>query len=100
MRGSVLSQIWKSLLVNTLLTVVVTLTHGALLHHKIILATIPFALMGLPLALGHETEEPFGTSANDLPLEAICRGIEISLRESLGEQDLPSPCQPVHCQLS
>ena len=51
MRGSVLSQIWKSLLVTTVLAVIVTITHGALLHHKIILTTIPFTLMGLPLAI-------------------------------------------------
>ena len=51
MRGSVLSQIWKSLLVTTVLAIIVTMTHGALLHHKIILTTIPFTLMGLPLAI-------------------------------------------------
>jgi putative membrane protein len=51
MRGSVLSQIWKSLLVTTALAIIVTLTHGALLHHKIILTIIPFTLMGLPLAI-------------------------------------------------
>jgi putative membrane protein len=51
MRGSVLGQIWQKLLVTTLLAVVVTLSHGAILHHKITLTTIPFTLMGLPLAI-------------------------------------------------
>jgi putative membrane protein len=51
MRGSILSRIWKSLLVTTTLAVIVTLTGGALMHHKIILTTIPFTLMGLPLAI-------------------------------------------------
>ena len=51
MRGSVLGRIWKSLLVTTLLAVAVTLTHGAVFHHKVTLTTIPFTLMGLPLAI-------------------------------------------------
>jgi putative membrane protein len=59
---------------------------------------VAYTFFGLD-ALGDEIEEPFGTSANDLPLEAICRGIEISLRESLGETDLPLPSRPVNYQL-
>ncbi len=45
-------------------------------------------------ALGEEIEEPFGTAPNDLPLNAICRQIEIGLREMLGETDLPEPLLP------
>lgn len=51
MRGSILSRIWKSLLVTTVLAIIVTLTDGVLMHHKIMLTTIPFTLMGLPLAI-------------------------------------------------
>ena len=51
MRGSVLGEIWQKLLITTLIAVVVTLSHGAVLHHKITLTTIPFTLMGLPLAI-------------------------------------------------
>ena len=51
MRGSVLGRIWKSLVVTTLLAVAVTLSHGAILHYKITLTTIPFTLIGLPLAI-------------------------------------------------
>ncbi|QAU34182.1 bestrophin family protein [Janthinobacterium sp. 17J80-10] len=51
MRGSILSRIWKSLAVTTLLAILVTYTDGALLHHKITLTTIPFTLIGLPLAI-------------------------------------------------
>jgi putative membrane protein len=51
MRGSVLGRIWQKLLVTTLLAVLVTLSHGAILHYKITLTTIPFTLMGLPLAI-------------------------------------------------
>ena len=42
-------------------------------------------------ALGDEIEEPFGLESNDLPLDTLCRAIEINLRESLGETDLPPP---------
>ena len=45
-------------------------------------------------ALGDEIEEPFGDLPNDLPLNALCRGTEIELREALGETDLPPPLQP------
>ena len=65
----------------------------------VVVTTVAYTFFGLD-ALGDEIEEPFGTSANDLPLEAICRSIEISLRESLGEQHLPPPCQPVNYQLN
>lgn len=51
MRGSVLGRIWEKLLVTTLLAIVVTLSHGAILHQKITLTTIPFTLIGLPLAI-------------------------------------------------
>lgn len=51
MRGSILSRIWKSLAVTTVLAILVTFTNGALLHHKITLTTIPFTLIGLPLAI-------------------------------------------------
>jgi putative membrane protein len=51
MRGSVLGRIWQKLLVTTLLAIVVTISHGAILHHKVTLTTIPFTLIGLPLAI-------------------------------------------------
>lgn len=40
-------------------------------------------------------EQPFGTRPNDLPLSALCRTIEIDLRQSLGESNVPEPLQPV-----
>lgn len=41
-------------------------------------------------ALGAEIEEPFGTDPNDLPLDALAHGIECSLREMLGEREMPA----------
>ena len=51
MRGSVMPNIWKSLLVTALLAIAVTWTHGTLWGHKIAIGAIPFTLMGLPLAI-------------------------------------------------
>jgi putative membrane protein len=50
-RGSVMPNIWKSLLGTTLLAIAVTWTHGTLWGHKIAIGAIPFTLMGLPLAI-------------------------------------------------
>ncbi len=60
------------------------------------LATVPiaYAFFGLD-ALGDELEEPFGHTHNDLPLQALARIVEIDLRDSLGETDLPPPAAPV-----
>lgn len=51
LRGSVLQQIWKVLLVNIALATLVTLSHGDIYAHKITLTAIPFTLIGLPLAI-------------------------------------------------
>lgn len=45
-------------------------------------------------AIGDEIQGPFGHDPNDLPLSALCRGIEIDLRQRLGETELPAPARP------
>ena len=65
----------------------------------LVAAIVAYTFFGLD-ALGDEIEEPFGHSDNDLPLDAICRTIEIDLRTALGERDLPPPLLPVNYQLS
>lgn len=42
-------------------------------------------------ALSDEIEEPFGTMANDLALDALVAGVNASLREMLGEEPPPAP---------
>ncbi|MDF3837889.1 bestrophin family protein [Cupriavidus basilensis] len=59
-----------------------------------VVGIVAYTFFGLD-ALGDELEEPFGTSPNDLPLDALCRTIEIGLKEALGETDLPAPLAPV-----
>lgn len=39
--------------------------------------------------IGDASEDPFERSMNDVPMNALCRTIEIDLREFLGETDLP-----------
>ncbi len=45
-------------------------------------------------ALNEELEEPFGLLPNDLPLDFLSTGIEIALRDMLGETDLPAQALP------
>ncbi|QEM69374.1 bestrophin [Geobacter sp. FeAm09] len=59
-----------------------------------VVGLISYTFFGLD-ALGDEIAEPFGTLPNDLPLAGICRGIEISVREALGEEELPEALAPV-----
>lgn len=62
-------------------------------------AIVAYAFFGLD-ALGDEIEEPFGLKANDLPLDALTRGIEITLRHALGETDLPPPIAVIDYRLT
>nr|WP_236747631.1 bestrophin family protein [Achromobacter xylosoxidans] len=59
---------------------------------------IAYTFFGLD-ALGDELEDPFGLEANDLPLSALARVIEIDLLDGLGVRPLPEPAQPVDCVL-
>ena len=51
-------------------------------------------------ALSDQLEEPFGTDANDLALDGMATTIETTLREMLGETDLPEPVKPVNYVLT
>lgn len=58
-----------------------------------VVAIVAYTFFGLD-ALGDEIEQPFGLSAHHLPLDALCRIIEIDLLEALGEP-APAPLQAV-----
>lgn len=63
--------------------------------------TIPFSVIVAWIFLGMEkvgesTENPFEGSANDVPITALSRTIEIDLREMLDEKDLPPALTPVN----
>ncbi len=46
--------------------------------------------------IGESTENPFEGQANDVPITAMSRTIEIDLRDMLDEKDLPAQLQPQH----
>jgi putative membrane protein len=60
----------------------------------VVVAIVAYTFFGLD-ALGDEIEEPFGTLPNDLPLDALCRAIDIGILEAIGHSPLPEPLQPV-----
>jgi len=46
--------------------------------------------------VGDYSENPFEGLGNDIPMLALCRTIEIDLREMMGEEELPPSIQPVN----
>ena len=46
--------------------------------------------------VGRYTEYPFNNFVHDVSMTALCRTIEIDLRQMLGESELPLPVQPVN----
>ncbi len=44
--------------------------------------------------VGDNSEDPFEGRINDVPMTALCRTIEIDLRDMLNETDLPEPIKP------
>jgi putative membrane protein len=45
--------------------------------------------------LGASLKNPFENEDNDTPMTALCRTIEIDLRQQLGETEIPPPIEPV-----
>lgn len=71
------------------------------LGHWQVWLTIPFSVIVAWIfmaieKIGESTENPFEGNANDVPITAMSRTIEIDLREMLDEKDLPSALTPVN----
>lgn len=47
-------------------------------------------------AVGDTSEDPFENRISDVPMTALCRTIEIDLRQMLGDTDIPEKIQPKH----
>ncbi|MDD4911000.1 MAG: bestrophin family protein [Sideroxydans sp.] len=60
-----------------------------------VVGIVAYTFFGLD-ALGDEIEEPFGNLPNDLALDAICRAVEINLRDALGEEHGLTQLKPVN----
>lgn len=62
--------------------------------------TVPFSVLVSWMFVtiehvGHISEDPFENKMNDVPMTALCRNIEIDLRQMLGETDVPARLEPV-----
>jgi putative membrane protein len=71
---------------------------SALGEHMVWLA-IPFSALSTWIfttmeKIGESTESPFEGSANDVPISAMSRAIEIDLREMFGDKEVPAPLKP------
>lgn len=64
-----------------------------------VVAIVAYTFFGLD-ALGDEIEEPFGLADNHLPLDALCREIEVSVLDTLGVRELPARLEPVGGRLT
>jgi len=64
-----------------------------------VVAIVAYTFFGLD-ALGDEIEDPFGMADNHLPLDALCREIEVNLLETLGATELPPLLEPVDGRLT
>ncbi|QDT10270.1 bestrophin family protein [Planctomycetes bacterium K23_9] len=45
--------------------------------------------------VGDASEDPFENFINDVPMTALCRTVEIDLRQMMSEKDVPEPLKPV-----
>ncbi|MEM1320436.1 MAG: bestrophin family ion channel [Bacteroidota bacterium] len=69
--------------------------------HGFIVLTIPFSVLiswvfSTMEMVGDNSEDPFENFVNDVPMTALCRTIEIDLREMLGEKELPPSIKAVN----
>ena len=60
----------------------------------VVVFSVSHAFLGLE-EIGDEIEDPFGTAPEQLPLAALCRTIEVNLRQHLDESPVPELLQPV-----
>lgn len=60
----------------------------------VVVGIIAYTFFGLD-AIGEQIEDPFDRVPNGLPLDAMCRKIEIDLLSLLGEMELPEAMEPV-----
>lgn len=71
------------------------------LGHELVWLNIPFTLVVgwvflMMELVGDYSENPFEGLGNDIPMNALCRTIEIDLRAMLGESDLPPNIEAVN----
>lgn len=58
-----------------------------------VVGLVSYTIFGLD-ALGDEIEQPFRLTLNNLPLDSLCRRLEIDLLDALGREHLPPVIRP------
>lgn len=74
--------------------------HGDHIHEWMMFLMVPFSVLiswvfSSMDAIGSNSEDPFENRLNDVPMTALCRTIEIDLRDMLDEKELPAKIQPI-----
>jgi len=74
--------------------------HNGHTHDWMIFMMIPFSVLISWIfasmdVIGGNSEDPFENRTNDVPMTALCRVIEIDLRDMLDEKELPEKIQPI-----
>ena len=72
---------------------------GAMMREWYLFLMIPFSVLISWIfttmdSIGDNSEDPFEGRINDVPMTALCRTIEIDLRDMLDEEDLPEGIKP------
>ncbi|MEM8969109.1 MAG: bestrophin family ion channel [Bacteroidota bacterium] len=73
---------------------------GKMSNSSVIWLTVPFSVLiswifATIETVGDNSEDPFENYINDVPMTALCRTIEIDLKQLLGETEMPPKIQPV-----
>ncbi|OYY59808.1 MAG: bestrophin, partial [Burkholderiales bacterium 28-67-8] len=97
LRSTPIPLVYRLLLYRTSYVFLLLLPFGYVDSHAwaapIVAGLITYAFFGLA-ALAAQLERPFDDHPNGLPIEALADTIEINLRESLGETNLPPLPEP------
>lgn len=93
LRSTPVPLVYRLLLYRTSYLFLMLLPFGYVESHAwaapVVAGLIAYAFFGLDELAG-QLERPFDTHSNGLPIEALADTIEINLRETLGEVDLPA----------
>ena len=78
----------------------VTHHFSTIITHRFMYTLVPFTLLiswvfFMMEKISDSSEDPFEGGVHDVPISALCRLIEIDLRQLLGETDVPPPLAPV-----
>ncbi len=72
---------------------------STMLTHEFMYTLIPFTVLiswvfFMMEKISDSSEDPFEEGVHDVPISALCRTIEIELRQALGETDVPPRPNP------